>query len=160
MPRPMRRSRRRSTRRASLEPEAPALRAARVYFPPLVLECPAASANPKEYFRDEANSARASILGLERAQVGGDRHHVLDRELRDHRLHQLGERTGAIAVLHVVQLANDVDRRAAGGAPDLAPPLPRRAAGEGAGGRLPPPPPPPPPPGPPGAPRPRASEAR
>src|SRR3989442_3868693 len=60
-------------------------------------------------------------LGLERPEVRGDRHHVLDAELRDHRFHQLGQGAGAVAVLHVVQLADDVDRRAPGGAPPPAP---------------------------------------
>src|SRR2546427_1422493 len=77
-------------------------------------------------------------LGLERPEVRGDRHHVLDAELRDHRFHQLGQGAGAVAVLHVVQLADDVDRRAPGDARHLAQALERRAVADGAGNGLPP----------------------
>src|SRR5436309_4466290 len=76
------------------------------------------------------------VLGLERPQVGGDRHHVLDAELRDHGFHQLGQGAGAVAVLHVVQLANDVDRRAPGDLRPLAQSLERPAGADGAGSGL------------------------
>src|SRR3989441_6350586 len=72
-------------------------------------------------------------LGLERPEVRGDRHHVLDAELRDHRFHQLGQGAGAVAVLHVVQLADDVDRRAPRDARH-PPPAPERCALGGCAG--------------------------
>src|SRR5260221_2755813 len=85
--------------------------------------------------RYSAGAARR--LRLERTQVRGDRHHVFDTQLGDHRFHQLREGAGAIAVLHVVQLANDVDRRASGDARQLAQSLERWAVADRAGNGLP-----------------------
>src|ERR1022692_5146766 len=50
----------------------------------------------------------------ERSSVGGDRYHVLKRQLGDGGRHLLGCYSGARAALNVIELAHDVTRRTAG----------------------------------------------
>ena len=46
---------------------------------------------------------RARLLRLERTEICGDRHHVFDAELRDHRFHQLAEGAGAAPLAAALQ---------------------------------------------------------
>jgi len=47
-------------------------------------------------------AVRSASLRFQRAQVRGDRQHIFDAQLGDHRFHQLREGTGAVAALHIV----------------------------------------------------------
>src|SRR5437588_941272 len=53
---------------------------------------------------------RAACLRLERAQIGGERDHVFQGQLGDYLFHQRHRVAGARAVLHVVELAHDIER--------------------------------------------------
>ena len=52
--------------------------------------------------------------------IGGKRRHVFDGEVFDRRLHQRAGESGARAVLEIVELADEIGRRATGNAGDRA----------------------------------------
>ena len=66
-------------------------------------------------------------LWIARAQIGGDRNHVLHRQLLDNRPHQRGRDAGARTGFHVVELAHDISGRAARDRRHLAETLQRLA---------------------------------
>src|SRR5262245_12172573 len=56
-----------------------------------------------------SHSISCDGLRIERAEIRRERDHVLERELLDHLLHQRHRAAGTRAVLHIVELAHDIE---------------------------------------------------
>src|SRR5262249_57181787 len=73
---------------------------------------------------------------VKRTEIGRKRDHVVERQLLDHRLHQVDPGPAAHAILHIVELAHHVEGIAVGDRRYLAEALETRSVTDGAGHRL------------------------